>query len=220
MNMETPNFVLKYDENTQKKWKKIVTVSSDKYGLNRATVLANEWLKTQPVPQSHFIKRSAVSLTLVEGREGFIKRSADGQEYVHFVLNSTSEHKDGTYFSEGMLKKWAEYIKAHPELVGDVDHVLYDKLLNSDISNETAKVLLRNKKGIAKAVDAVYEKGKLWVKAIIDKRYRKIIEKAKGVSAEAYWTQKSGNVWEDGDLLGFSFNVHTTPADNFAGVVQ
>ena len=52
----------------------------------------------------------------------------------------------------------------------------------------------------------------------VDKRYRKIINESKGVSAEAF-VKMDNNQAIDGELLGFSFNVKTTPADNFAGVL-
>ena len=69
-------------------------------------------------------------------------------------------------------------------------------------------------------VQAAYSQGKLWVRAIVDKRYKKIIERAKGVSAEAFCTwDESETVALDGELLGFTFNVNTTPADYQAGVV-
>jgi len=115
---------------------------------------------------------------------------------------------------------WANYINKNPKLVGDIDHEFYDKVLQSNLSDEQVRSVLKNKKGIAKMVQAKYEKGKLWVRAIIDKRYKKVIEKAKGVSAEAWFNGTDGKMITEGELLGFTFNVKTTPADYQARVAQ
>jgi len=116
-----------------------------------------------------------------------------------------------------MLKAWAKQINENP-IVGDIDHLLYDKVLKSNMSDEQIRSVLKGKPGIAKTVKAIFQKGKLWVKAIIDKRYKRIVEKSKGVSAEAFCTWE-GNKATSGDLLGFTFNLKTSPADSLAGVV-
>jgi hypothetical protein len=212
-----PEYVKKLSDKLKEGWIAVFNAAFEKYGESQALLIANAWLKKQ-VPARKMIKRSVVVLDL-DTSSGFIKRSRSGEEYVTFVLNSTQPHRDGKVFSESMLKKWAKTINENPTMVGDVDHLLYDKVLDSSISDETARSILKNKPGIAKMVQAVYEKGKLWVRAIIDKRYKKIVEKSKGVSAEAYISNWDGEVATDGDLLGFTFNVNTTPADYSAGVV-
>jgi len=211
-----PDYVKKLPDNLKKGWVQVFNASYDKYGERDAIRMANAWLKKQ-IPQKSFVKRAAIEFD-VDLSKGFIKRSSDGDDYITFVLNSTAPHRDGKKFSEDMLKKWADYINANPSLVGDVDHLLYDKILESGLSDEMVRDVLKNKKGIAKMVKAVYEKGKLWVKASIDKRYRKVIEKANGVSAEALCSWNN-DVAVDGELLGFSFNVKTTPADYSARVI-
>jgi hypothetical protein len=212
-----PSYVAKLSDKLKAGWIAVFNAAFEKYGEKEALLIANAWLKKQ-IPERKMIKRSVVVLDL-DTSKGFIKRSRSGEDYVTFVLNSTEPHRDGKVFSESMLKKWAKTINENPNMVGDIDHLLYDKILDSSISDETARGILKNKPGIAKMVQAVYEKGKLWVRAIIDKRYRKIVEKSKGVSAEAYISNWDGDVATDGDLLGFTFNVNTTPADYSAGVV-
>lgn len=212
-----PSYIAKLSDKLKSGWIAVFNAAYEKYGEKEALLIANAWLKKQ-IPERRMIKRSVVVLDLDTSR-GFIKRSKSGEDYVTFVLNSTEPHRDGKVFSESMLKKWAKTINENPTMVGDIDHLLYDKILDSSISDETARGILKNKPGIAKMVQAVYEKGKLWVRAIIDKRYRKIVEKSKGVSAEAYISNWDGAVATDGDLLGFTFNVNTTPADYSAGVV-
>jgi hypothetical protein len=209
-----PKYVKSKSDKIRSKWVAIYNKVYVIGGESKALVMANTWLKKE-LSNATFVKRSAVEFSL-DTSNGFIKRSVDGEDYITFVLNSTLPHKDGKVFSEAMLKKWADFINESP-IVGDIDHTLYDQILQSGMSDDSIKNVLRSKKGIAKTLKAVYENGKLWVKAIIDKRYKKLVEKSKGVSAEAFCSW-NGNVATDGDLLGFTFNLRTTPADNYAGV--
>lgn len=206
-------------ENLKEGWFKVYNSACASDGEKKSILMANAWVKNQLPTREKFIKRSAVTLQLYT-REGFIKRSDDGDDYITFILNSTETHADGKKFDEAMLKEWAEYINKNPSAVGggDIDHMLYDSLYNSNLTDEQLRTVLKQKKGIAKMVQAIYDEGKLWIRAIIDKRYRKVIEKAKGVSAEAFISQYEGNTVKKAELLGFTFNVNTTPADVYAGI--
>src|SRR6056297_2524612 len=105
-----PSFVQRVSEDIQKGWIEVNNASLDKYGEKKAFLMANAWLKRQlPKKRESFIKRSAVEFNL-HTENGFIKRSADGNDYITFVLNSTSPHRDGTVFDEPMLQEWADYI--------------------------------------------------------------------------------------------------------------
>ena len=217
---DMPSYLDKLDAKTKKGWLDVFNASCEKYSKKEAMLMANVWLKKQ-LPQKKLIKRSVINFSL-DTSKGFIKRSRDGEDYVTLVLNSTQPHRDGKMFSEKMLKKWEKVINENPTMVGggDIDHLLYDKVLDSSMSDSAAREVLRSKKGIAKMIRAIYENGKLFVRAIIDKRYKRIIEQSKGVSAEAFceWDDTE-TVAIDGDLLGFTFNVNTTPADYGAGVI-
>jgi len=217
---DLPSYVKKLNADLITGWVSVYNAAHEKYGEKEAILIANAWLKKQ-LPIKKMIKRSVINFQLDTSR-GFIKRSRDGEEYITFVLNSTEPHRDGKMFSESMLKKWARIINETPTMVGggDIDHLMYDKLLDSSISDDAAREVLRSKKGIAKMVKAIYDNGKLFVRAIIDKRYRRLVEQSKGVSAEAFCEWDDDNkVAIDGDLLGFTFNVNTTPADYGAGVI-
>ncbi len=213
-----PSYVEKLDEKLKAGWIAVFNAAFPKYGEKESFMIANAWLKKQTT-EKKFVKRAIITLEL-DTSSGFIKRSSSGEDYVTFVLNSTIPHRDGKIFSEPMLMKWAQKINENPSMIGggDIDHLLYDKLLDSNISDDTVREVLRSKKGIAKMVQAVYDKGKLWVRAVVDKRYKRLIEKSRGVSAEALCSWED-NVATDGELLGFTFNVNTTPADYQAGVV-
>lgn len=209
-----PTYVKTKSEAIRTKWVALFNEAHKKYGEDRAFIIANTWLKKHIGGEKGFIKRSVIHFEVVNN--SLIKRSADGEDYVTFVLSSTSPHKDGVVFTEAMLKKWEQMINANP-IVGDVDHTLYDSLLSSYLSDDMIRNVLKNKSGIAKTVKAIYDKGKLWVKAYVDKRYKKIIQKSRGVSAEALCSW-ADNMATDGEILGFTFNVNTNPADYLAGV--
>ena len=221
-----PDYVKRLPRTMQQKWIMIFNQVQLDEGEDVAWIAAINWLQRELDKEKEFtdpekeklIKRSRIKFD-VDKSSGFIKRGQDGEEYVTLVLNTTDSHYDGRKFSPEMLQKWADQINASP-IVGDVDHTFYDKVLDSSISAEGVADLLKNKKGIAKTVKAIYEKGKLWVRAMIDKRYKKVIERSKGVSAEALVTNWSDdNVGLDGDIFGFTFNVDSDPADYGAGVV-
>jgi hypothetical protein len=199
------------------KWVDIFNTVTKEHGEELAFIVANKWL-TKYYADHKYVKRCVIQMD-VDSSEKFISRSEDGEEYISLVLGSTEPHKDGMIYSEALLKKWESDINTgHLSIGGDIDHELYDKLLDSGLSDDTIRKELKSKPSIAKAFKAIYENGKLFLRAMIDKRYRKIITESKGVSAEAF-VKMDNNKAIDGELLGFSFNVRTTPADNLAGVL-
>lgn len=177
---------------------------------------ANSWLTNRVEVKTY--QREAIAFK-VDTEQGFLKRSDDGEEYVTLTLATDQPHSDGKRYTPELLKRWAELINSN-SIIADVDHELYDSLLKTSRSDEEIKAILKNKPGIAKSVKAFFENGKLFVRAFIDKRYRKIVEKSKGVSAEAFVSYgPDGKSVIDGDLLGFTFNVLTTPADQTAVMI-
>lgn len=209
-----PTYVKNRSENIRRKWVSIFNAAYKKYGNDKkAFVIANTWLKKQNGKK--FVKRSFITLETVSGKK-FIKRDKDGNDYISFVLSSTTPHKDGRIFDEGTLKSWESYINKNP-IVGDIDHKFYDYIQESGMSDDGIINMLKSKKGIAKSIKAIYKQGKLWVRAMIDKRYRKLINKSKGVSLEAVCDMED-NREKNWNLLGFTFNVNTEPADYSAGV--
>jgi len=214
---DLPSYVKGRPREIITKWVEIFNIVSESNGEELAFIVSNKWLKKY-YEDHKYVKRCIINLE-VQDTEKLISRSDDGNEYVTLVLGSTEPHKDGMVYSEALLKKWESDInKGNLNIGGDLDHELYDKLLDSGLSDDTIKKELKNKPSIAKAFKAIYENGKLFLRAMIDKRYRKIITESKGVSAEAF-VKMDKNKAIDGELLGFSFNVRTTPADNLAGVL-
>ncbi len=215
-----PKYMKGRSASIKKKWIAIFNSVFVKDGESAAFVAANSWLKRQ-IKSKATVARSLSSrerITLTISDKELIKRSDDGEEYLTAVLATTDLHGDGKQFTPELLSNWAENINSGNILVGDVDHELYDKLSDSNISDEMFEEALKDKKGIAKAMKAVYEKGKLFVKLLIDKRYRNRIEGSKGLSVEAIVNNDS-QLKTEGDLLGFTFCVDQPVAVPGTGVM-
>jgi len=210
-----PAYVKSRSEPVKTKWVNLFNESFKKYGSKRAILIANLWLKKQ-VTSKGFLSRSTLKFDVCS-ENGFLSRSKDGEEFITLVLNTTDAHRDGIVFTEELLMDMARQINENP-IVGDVDHMLYKRILQSGMSDEQVKRVLKSKPGIAKTVKAIYDKGKLWVRAIIDKRYKRLIQKSKGVSSEIFYSNVSGKTFNAAEILGFTFNVKTTPAEYTAGV--
>lgn len=212
-----PSYVKKLPDSARSKWVAIFNEVYNREGEELAFIVANNWLKKHVKKQS--VEANTSQAVVIEkvsfdlSGEQLVKLSEAGEEYIDFVLADTGIIRNGDQYPEALLMKWLEQIN-NGLFVGDIDHEEYDKILSSTASAEQAAELIKNtKKGIAKSLRAIYEKGKLWVRAIIDKRYKRLIENAKGVSLEAIISRDANNKVVDGDLLGFTFAVKDDPVN-------
>ena len=187
-----------------------------------AFVVANSMLLKElkkPAPKKELLKRSVEKVSFKLDDKILIKRSADGEEFITAVLATDDVNLDGKKFSPELLKSWADSINSGNTLVGDVDHQMWDRVVAENLDPNTVKAIMKDKKGIAKAVKAVYEKGKLFVRLVFDKRYRRQIMNSKGLSLEAYVDTREDGLVEGGDLFGFTFGVNTPMAVPNTGVL-
>lgn len=213
-----PSYIKNKPEVIRAKWIAIFNSVYRKEGEEIAFITANKWLKRHLKKVS--VEAQTTKAPLLEtivfelNGEQLIKQTSDGEEYIDFVLVDDKPDKKGNKYPDSLLQKWAELINNGETFVGDIDHAEYDKIVSMATSPERAAELIRNtKKGIAKTLKAVYEKGKLWVRAIIDKRYKKQIENARGVSLEAVVSRDDNKQIVDGSLLGFTFAVNQDPVN-------
>jgi hypothetical protein len=219
-----PNFV---PSHLKDQWSTVYTSALPR-GDAFATVFANQWVLQNALVQEP-VKRSAETLSRLSftiQEEQLIARTEDGEDYMTAVLSDNQPYivpsSDGKItverFSDSVLQKFADIINKE-QLVGDTDHEFYDSCLNQNLSNEQIKRALKQKPGIAKAVRAVIDKGRLFLRLLIDKRYRKVLEKAKGLSLEALVSKDQNGTVLDGDLLGFTFAIDQTPVNQRAVMV-
>lgn len=136
------------------------------------------------------------------GEEIIIQTDGD-EEYVTAVLAS-NEH----LWTDEELQQFMNSINEETP-VGDIDHESLKKMLKAGMTNDQIKAHIKGKKGIVKAVKAVIDKGSLYLRLAIDKRYKNIVKKAKGLSVEALRTM--GKVGT-GQFLGFTVAVNEDPA--------
>ncbi len=208
-----PGYVKNRAPEIQKKWTFIYESVFEKNGKEMALIVANKWLQGQVVEKKVMARTDACleSVSFVVEDTEFLTRTEDGEDYVSFKLADNAKDKFGVQLPDSILQAWAEKINSGEIVLGDIDHKAFEQLLNSGASDEQIKSQIKQKPSIAKAVKAVFEKGRLWVRAIIDKRYKKTIEKSKGVSLEAAVKRDlAGNVIT-GDLLGFTFGINQNP---------
>ena len=198
------------------RWVIIFNTMFQSHGEAAAFLAANTWLKNQIEEKRLEARTKQVREVVrfeIDTSKQLIKRTEDGDEYISAVLTTTKTHKDGKKgYSPKLLQKWANWINEGNSIVGDVDHAEFDALLQEGCTDDEVAQRLKDKPGIAKTVKAVYEKGKLWVRLMIDKRYRSLIKKSKGLSLEALTTSDDNGNVIDGDLLGFTFGVNHDPA--------
>ena len=208
-----PIYVQNKSHEVQKTWQQVNRIAG---GGSNGIIVANNWLQRHRAKT--FIKRSIVEFEFVEDGD-FIKRDDSGEEYMTFKLKSSTD-SDGVKWSTKLLQKWTDLINSGKSIIGDIDHKLYDSLLDSSTDTDFIKRMISNKTGIAKTVKAIFEDGIMYIRTFIDKRYKKLIQKARGLSVEAFIEERAedGTI-TDADLLGFTFNVNTTPADPEAGVL-
>jgi hypothetical protein len=208
--MNIPTYIATKSPEIRSKWTSVYS-QLEPLGTEEALLGANLWLtnhiQEQAVIARTKVVRDRVKFVIDTSGPELIKRTADGEEYLDFRLSDTMEDSYGTKMPEHLLRRWADII--NKELpVGDIDHEEFDRLLQAGLSDDQVKEALSKKPGIAKAVQAMVKDGVLWVRAFIDKRYKKVIEKVKGASIEAIVTKDDAGNILDGDFLGFSFAVN------------
>lgn len=208
-----PEYVKQLGPSIENKWT-VAYSAGLPYGEGPALFAANQILNSPTVQEQIMARTERVVETLtvtIDTTEQIISRTDDGEEMISFKLADVFEDSKGVQIPEHILQAWADAINAGKTLLGDVDHNYLNDLALQGLSMEEIKAKMATKPGIAKTVKAVFEKGRLWVQAVLDKRYRKVIEKSKGVSLEAHIKRDSqGKVFE-GSLLGFTFGVKKDP---------
>jgi hypothetical protein len=148
-----------------------------------------------------------------EHAEEFVSRTDEGHLVQRYVLTDLLPDVFGTKPTQQLMNKWAEWINTNtPEV--DADHELWNAVIETHKGNtELIERAMRAKKGIARAINAVVERGKLIVNILFDKRYERYADTVKGLSVEAGITQKQGKTWVDGNIFGFTFAKNRNPAN-------
>jgi hypothetical protein len=215
-----PEYIKNKPDSIKKEWIKLYNDVFETDGEEVALITANKWLLRQLEKMDKYVRRT-VEFEIVKTDKEFIQRTAEGDEYVTAVLASTAEHVDGKYepYTESELQSWAEQINENP-IVGDFDHETMRQIQNTTVDDKTIELMLRTKQGIAKTVKAIVENGKLFVRLLIDKRYRNRVLNSKGLSVEAvlHRDPRTNEVLEN-KILGFTFGERQTVAIPDTGIL-
>jgi cation transport regulator ChaB len=122
------------------------------------------------------------------------------------VLADTNLNTDGKYFTEQELVTLAEQINTFGSTVPDVDHEKLMTLVKKHGRDHDAIMTeLKNEKGIMKNIKASVEKGRLWVRATLDKRFKNHLDKFKALSIEAFADVEQDGRYVNPQYLGFTF---------------
>lgn len=213
---DLPDYVKNKPEDMQKKWIGIFNDIAAEEGEEMAFIVANSWLKRELDKYKQYVARAENAMVRIpfelQTDKDYIVRSEGGSEFVSFKLADIMKDSLGVQLNEDTLKEWADRINNGEVVIGDVDHQTWNYYAQQAIPDDEFDTNIRYKPGIAKAVKAIVDKGRLWVKAMIDKKYKSVIEKAKGVSMEAVAKRNpETNELLGADLLGFTFAVGSDP---------
>lgn len=147
-----------------------------------------------------------------ERAEEFVTRTETGHIIHNYVLTDLWPDLKGTSPTGNLMSEWASWInEEQPEV--DVDHQLFEKMKKQYGGNiELVGRAMKFKKGVAKAVSAFIDKGRLVVSLMFDKRYENHIDKFKGVSVEAAVERDAlTNKWIKGKMFGFTLAQNMDP---------
>lgn len=208
-----PTYVKKQPLSVAKKWIEIFNkyFESDDEGM--AWHMANAWLQrviefhknNKPTEEPKNSELEIVNVNFKPEKEEIVIRADGDEEFIDFILADVDYDNYGTAYEENFLLELAEQIN-NKGILGDFNHELQYKFKEMGLSIDSIKQKMQTKNGIAKAVKAIVDKGKLFIRTTFDKRYKKRILESKGVSIEgAFIRNKLTNKFEGGTVFGFSF---------------
>lgn len=164
----------------------------------------------------------------LQSTENKLVINATGDEVVfEGILATTDVFQQGATtvrkFSEQALQDLADQINKFGSSHPDVDHETMDSLVKQYGDNyEMIMNAIPKTKGFIKSIKAIYENGKLWIKGVLDSRYKKTMKNIRGMSIEALSedVDKGSNTINKAKYLGFTFAVNKNPKIAAAQIVS
>jgi hypothetical protein len=162
--------------------------------------------ETEIIAQSKEAKEF-VSFTLQPKDIEMVSMSEDGDIVIDAVLADNNYNSAGKRFTDEALISMAEQINNKGMALPDIAHEEYDKLLETTATAEEFKKRLKEKKGLLTRVKAFYEDGKLFIKAFLDKRYKRHTQIYKNLSIEAHvpMNRQKDDTYMWAEPLSFTF---------------
>ena len=185
--------------------------SSEEYAFKVAwSMVKKHFKKTEHGWVAHGLGYEVYSFDMQNTGDVFVQHGEDGNYYLEGVLADTLPVSDGWAFTEGALAEFARQINEEG-VFGGLTHEEYQDLLMKYSHlppQEFVKHARTERKGIFKTLKAVFENGKLWIKALIDKRYVRHAKRFTKMSIEAWIPknlQREGKYY-GGKILGFALD--------------
>ena len=169
---------------------------------------------------SDFVMPELYELRLQPNESELIINEVDGELVIDAVLASTYPFKN----DKGEKRVWTEEALVEManqiNLEGSTNPIFTHEELGKAFVKHGGNIEmvaneLKKNRGLIKSIKAVVEKGKLWIRAMLDKRYRNHVKQFKGVSIEAFSTPVNSLLTKP-KYLGFIFTNH--PRDKLATV--
>lgn len=152
-----------------------------------------------------FKDKSLVSIGL-EFCEPKIVMNGDTEEVmVEAVMADTNKNSEGQYFTDKELQEIANQINTEGSTLPDEGHSVLQGLMKEFGSNyEAIKVKIKEEKGVFNTIKAVVKDGKLWFQAFLDKNYKDLVNKYKGISIEVLGDNNGSGRIMSPKYLGFT----------------
>jgi zona occludens toxin (predicted ATPase) len=204
-------FVEELSKLDQEKWYQIYETAKVSVSAVSAVKIADDIIKKDLEKTADRVQ--TINFATQEQDGELLICDEDGEYFFDAVLMGDEEHVDGKRIHIDVLERWAEYINEHG-LVGDVDHKAIRDLIKRGKDTAYIRTMMKSKLGIAKAVKAFIEGGELKIRTWVDKRYRNIMKKVRGLSLESLveYDKNDPNLVVGGDIFGFTLNVNSEPA--------
>lgn len=171
------------------------------------------------VNDEDFTDTSLVSIGL-EFCEPRIVMNGDSEEVlIEAVMADTTPNDKGQYFTETELTLIANQINTDGSTLPDEGHSVLKSLVEKFGSNYDAiEARIKEEKGIFNTIKAVVKDGKLWFQAFLDKKYKEIVSKYKGISIEVLGDDNGSGRMMAPRYLGFTLT--NSPRLNAAKIAR
>lgn len=159
------------------------------------------------VIHNHYYKTPEVHEFEMSPEETNISMNSETEEIImDAVLADTNPNTEGKFFTEQELQELALQINSFGSTVPDVDHEKLMSLVKKHgRDHDSIMRELKSEKGIMKNIKASVEKGRLWIRATLDKRFKNHLDKFKALSIEAFADVDENKRFSNPKYLGFTF---------------
>ena len=137
------------------------------------------------VNDEDFVDKSFMSIGL-EFEEPKIVMNGESEEVmIEAIMADNTPNTEGQYFTDKELEEIATQINTEGSTLPDESHMILNSLAKRYGSNYDAIMhRIKEEKGVFNTIKAVVKEGKLWFQAFLDKKYKDMVSKYKGISIE------------------------------------